>query len=312
MNNSRTSAKDFFLHLGAVVALYVSAISFLNLLFRIINEAFPEVNRSYYSWGGGSEISLPVATLIVTFPLFIVLSRFVYKIYEMNPEKKDLGIRKWLVYITLFVAGILLAGDLITVIYKFLDGQDLTLAFLLKALAVIVVAGAVFGYYLQDIRDKVSPKNRRVWTTAASLMLLVAIFLGFGVLGSPREQRQVRYDNQRVEDLQSIQWRVISYWQMKGMLPQDLSELDRFDQNITPVDPEAKVRYEYRVLEPMKFELCAQFNKEDMKRDMMYSGYMMDYGKVGVIQNNSWNHKMGRHCFTRVIDPAVYPTQVRG
>jgi len=136
--DNKTSAKDFFLHLGAIVGLYTVAVSFINLLFKIINKAFPEVGANIYVWGGGSEISLPIATLIVFFPIFVILSRLVHKIYIENPAKKDLAIRKWLTYITLFVAGIALAGDLVTVLYKFLDGQDLTAAFMLKALAVLL------------------------------------------------------------------------------------------------------------------------------------------------------------------------------
>src|SRR3989344_3083792 len=66
--SGRASARDFFLHLGSMVALYATAISFLNLVFRIINKALPEVNQNVYAWGGGSEISLPVATLVVAFP----------------------------------------------------------------------------------------------------------------------------------------------------------------------------------------------------------------------------------------------------
>src|SRR3990167_3633568 len=159
---NRASAKDFFLHLGAIVALYVIAGNFINLLFRIINKAYPEVASYNYYFQSGSEISLPVATLIIVFPIFVILSSLVNKIYEITPEKRELGIRKWLTYITLFVAGIMLAGDLITVLYKFLDGQDLTSAFLLKAIIVLLVAGAVFGFYLQDIRDKISSRSRKI------------------------------------------------------------------------------------------------------------------------------------------------------
>ena len=68
MENTKTSAKDFFLHLGAIVGLYIVTVSFLNLVFKIINKAFPEVAQNIYSWGGGSEISMPVATLIIFFP----------------------------------------------------------------------------------------------------------------------------------------------------------------------------------------------------------------------------------------------------
>src|SRR3989344_112834 len=205
MEQNRTSAKDFFLHLGSIVALYVVAGNFINLLFKIINEAYPEVAAySYYYYQGGSQISLSVATLIIVFPVFVLLSRMVHKTYEESPEKKSLGIRKWLTYITLFVAGIMLVGDLVTVLYKFLDGQDLTAAFLLKALVVLLVSGAVFGFYLQDIRDQVSTKNRKVWATGVLVMILVVIILGFAVIGSPKTQRLMRLDNQRVQDLQNI------------------------------------------------------------------------------------------------------------
>ena len=85
---NKTSAKDFFLHLGSIVALYTVVISFLNLIFKVINEAFPEI-QNYYSWGSGSEISMPVATLIIVFPIFIILSWLVYKIYTQNSVKKE-------------------------------------------------------------------------------------------------------------------------------------------------------------------------------------------------------------------------------
>ena len=309
---TKTSAKDFFLHLGMMVALYATGISFLNLLFRIINKAFPEVTRNIYAWGGGSEISLPVATLIVAFPLFIVLSYFVYKIYTQDPAKKELSIRKWLTYITLFVAGIILAGDLVMVLYKFLDGQDLTAAFLLKALVVLLVAGCVFGFYIQDIRDRVSSHNRKVWTIITGVVILVSIILGFSVLGSPQTQRLIRYDNQKITDLQNIQWQVISYWQMNGALPANLKELEKTQQFIAPTDTDLKKDYEYRGTDLMTFELCAKFNKENMTNQNQFQAAPVIYGKGDIIQNSNWNHKAGRQCFSRVIDPTIYPTQVRG
>lgn len=318
MNQNKTSALDFFLHLGAIVALYAVTISFLNLIFKIVNKAFPEVQRNYYAWGGSSEISMPVATLIVVFPLFVALSRFVYKTYEQNPEKKEMHIRKWLVYITLFIAGIILAGDLVTVLYKFLDGQDLTVAFLLKALAVLLVAGAVFGYYLQDIRDRISSRRRKMWTIVVGLAILISIILGFAILGSPRTQRLIRYDAQKVSDLQSIQWQVISYWQEKGVIPVHLGELEGMQQYYrAPLDSQFEKEYEYRKTGEMTFELCADFNKETPD-DPSYGSYpyyerSAAYPtKGGIIQNDNWQHSAGRQCFQREIDPVAYPTRVRG
>jgi hypothetical protein len=316
MENNKASAKDFFLHLGAMVGLYTVAVSFLNLLFKVINKAFPEVNSNIYSWGGGSEISLPVATLIVFFPIFVFLSRMVHKIYIENPAKKDLAVRKWLTYITLFIAGLALAGDLVMVLYKFLDGQDLTAAFLLKALTVLAVAGVIFWFYIQDIRDRVSVSNRKVWSIGVGVIILVAIILGFSVLGSPKSQRLIRYDVQKINDLQNIQWQVISYWQTNGTIPADLSELEKQQYGIVPKDPQTKVGYEYRGTGNMTFELCAEFNSKDMTNQYQYADVApVSYpagAKGTVIQNNNWNHGSGRQCFSRSIDPVAYPTQVRG
>jgi hypothetical protein len=315
MDNTKASAKDFFLHLGAIVALYTVTISFLNLVFKIINKAFPEVAGNIYAWGAGSEISLPVATVIIVFPIFVVLSYFVHKIYLENPAKKELGIRKWLTYITLFVAGIILAGDLVTVLYKFLDGQDFTAAFLLKALAVLLVAAAVFGFYIQDIRDRVSARNRKVWAICIAVVILISIILGFSVLGSPQSQRLMRYDNQKVSDLQNIQYQVISYWQMNGIIPTSLSDIESSQQYvIIPTDPQSKTTYEYNKTGAMTFDLCAEFNKENLNTNQnQYPVAPVSYPvKGGVIQNDNWNHGAGHQCFSRVIDPVAYPTQVRG
>lgn len=315
VQETRASVKDFFLHLGAIIGLYTVAVSFINLLFKIINGAFPEVGANSYAWGAGSEISMPVATLIVFVPIFIVLSRMVHKIYEIEPLKKDIWIRRWLTYLTLFVAGIALAVDLVTVLYKFLDGQDLTAAFLLKALTVILVAGAIFWFYIQDIRDRVSAKSRKILSIILVIVILAFIAIGFNVLGSPKAQRLIRYDNQKITDLQNIQWQVISYWQVNGKLPHSLNDITA-SQPFTkiPTDPQTKTTYEYNKTDTMTFELCAEFNKEDLETQNKYGsdiGLPSMYGKE-IIQNNNWNHGEGRVCFPRIIDPVVYPTQVRG
>ena len=291
------------MHLGAIVALYTVVISFLNLLFRIINKAFPEVASNIYAWGGGSEISLPVATLIIVFPIFIVLSHFVNKIYTENPVKKELGIRKWLIYITLFVAGIILAGDLVTVLYKFLDGQDLTAAFLLKALSVLLVAGCVFGFYLQDIRDRISSKGKRIWAILVGVVILISIILGFSILGSPKTQRLLKQDNQKISDLQNMQWQVINYWQVNGTIPETWPNM--------MVDSQTGNSYEYKKTGNLDFELCATFNREG---GSFYSDMMRfeSYPSKTMMKNDDWSHGVREQCFERTIDHIAYPTQVRG
>lgn len=303
MEHSKASAKDFFLHLGAIVALYTVTVSFVNLVFKIINRAFPQVGANIYAWGSGSEISLPVATLIIFFPLFILLSYLVYRVYEQNPDKKEMLVRKWLIYITLFIAGLILAIDLVTVLYKFLDGQDLSAAFWLKALAVLLVAASVFGYYIQDIRNRVSPRGRKIWVLATSCLLLATIIIAFSIIGSPQTQRLIRLDNQKISDLQNLNWQVINYWQINGMIPDQMPGITKDQQTGTP--------YQYKKTGNMTYELCAVFNRAS-SADQNSSVPSIAYPVGKMPTNEDWSHSAGLQCFSRTIDPVAYPTQVKG
>ena len=83
----KTTPKDFFVFIGAMVALYVSAVSLLNLLFEIINASFPDaLNFSYDNFSSGMRWS--IASLLIVFPLYIFLSWFINKDLATNPLKK--------------------------------------------------------------------------------------------------------------------------------------------------------------------------------------------------------------------------------
>ena len=298
----KTTAKDFFLHLAAMVALYAGTIALLNLLYRVINVAYPQIDRYYY----GPSISFPVAVLIVVFPVFLFLTNILRKSYEAEPERKQMAVRRWLVYITLFVTGVAVAGDLITLIYYFLDGRELTGGFLLKVLAVLVVAGGIFAYYLQDLKDALTPAIRNYWRVLAGILVIGSIIAGFAVIGSPRDQRLVRYDNDKISDLQNIQWQIINYWQQKGTLPETLTDLtDPISGYYAPKDPQTGKDFTYRKVRTMVFELCADFNKEASPGTSASKPYMMEGGEV----NENWIHASGIQCFERTIDPSLYPVR---
>src|SRR5574344_2850381 len=118
---SKTSAKDFFLYLAVFIGLYVSSISFLIATFQIINKLFPL--KGEYIGGIDSSIRASLATLIIFFPAFIYVSYVTNKNLISNPEKKDIWIRRWMIFLTLFVAGLTIAVDLATLIYRFLGAE---------------------------------------------------------------------------------------------------------------------------------------------------------------------------------------------
>lgn len=304
-NQLKTSAKDFFLNLGAIVALYTVVVSLLNLLFTVINNAYPQIT-SYNNYGysyGSQSISFPVSTLIIFFPIFILLMWLLERDYKTEPEKKHLNVRRWLTYITLFVAGLTLAGDLVTVLYYFLDGQELTAGFLLKVLSVFIVISMVFFYYISDIRNKLTSMHRKVWLGISLILILGSIIWGFAVLGSPRTQQLIKYDEQKVTDLQNINREVQNYYQMKNVLPETLPDLSGSNTYfVIPVDQQTKKPYEYKKTGNLTYEVCAEFNKASTQQKGGYT--MPTYGGDGF--GNFWTHPVGRYCFTQTINPNIY------
>ena len=308
---NKITAKDFFLNLGVIVAFYASIIALVTLLFEIINFSYPKITNTYYYFS--PSIGLQVATLIVAFPIFITLSWLLRRSYETDPQLREGWVRRWLAYITLFVAGAVVAGDLITVIYMYLDGQELTAGFLLKVLTLLVVAGGVFLYYLRDIRNVVSQRERRLWRSVSFGLVLVSIILGFVVIGSPADQRAYRLDNERISDLQNIQWQIVNHWQQKGVMPQRLENLsDPLKNNNLPVDPETGEAYTYTRKGNLSFDLCAGFRRDSAHMTPM--GYSMmgpryEAYDMMIPEGENWQHPAGKHCFERAIDPELYPVR---
>ena len=142
--NTKTTPRDFFLHLGAIVALVVSVVSIINLYFSIINYYFPDqLAGNYYA----NTIAWPISVLIVMVPLLYIFEYMINKDITKSIEKAELWIRKWRVYLILFITGATIVGDIIALINVYLSGEIST-RFLYKILVVIVISGIIFAYYL--------------------------------------------------------------------------------------------------------------------------------------------------------------------
>lgn len=310
-----TSAKDFFLHLGATVTLYVSVGALINLLLSIINYYFPDqLAGSFYA----GSIAWPISMLVVLMPILYVLEWIIARDISRAPEKANIWIRRWRIYLTLFLAVALIGGDLIALINTYLNGE-ITARFVYKVLAVLVVGGAVGKYYFFSIYQKSmwSPMARKVIPYGGAVLVLAAIVVGFVAVGSPAKQRAIRFDNERINNLSSIQWQIINYWQRKGGLPGALNDLnDSLSASTLPTDPQSEEAYGYTKTGVHNFELCADFSlpTQDTQGRGSYIGvgggydvsYPYPYPPNG---NDNWKHDAGRQCFKRTIDPQLYPVQ---
>lgn len=304
----RNIPRDLFLHLLAIVTLYWSAISFVSLIWQFINNFFPDaLDNIYYQSAISPLVRFHVSAIIIVFPVFILISWYLNKIYRRESVVRESKIRKWLIYLTLFIASLVIIGDLISIINMLLGGE-ITTRFILKALSIILVAGIIFGYYLDDVRRETPTKLAKPFAIGSIILVCIVVVGAFLLVGSPTSARLYSFDEQKISDLQSIQYQVVYYYQSKGYTPHNLSELtDSISGFIAPVDPQTKKEYEYDQIDPkgLSFELCANFNKPSQANSATTTKYMYPT-RVGEISQN-WEHSAGRYCFTRTIDPQLYP-----
>jgi len=305
----QSKARDVFSHLLAFGTLFFSVVNAIVLSFQYVDVKFPDSLQFYYV-GALDTIRQAMASLIVVWPAFILLSWAINKNAKAHPEKREISIRKWLLYLTLFVTAIAIMADLVTLVNFFLNGE-MSARFILKVGVVLVVAAAVFGYYLWDLRSESISKSRvpKYAAAAASFVLLASIILGFVFVGSPARQRAVRFDDQRVNDLSMIQNQITVFYTNKRVLPAAVKDLnDSLSGFAVPADPVTGQGYEYIIKSPLSFDLCATFAAESVGKGTSspYSAPIAAYRDFGPFGQN-WMHKAGRACFERTIDPANFP-----
>lgn len=335
IKKSRLTPRFFFISLGVLVTLITSVSSFLVLLFEVLNKKFPDVLNSVYQYGYNSynfeAIRGSLATLIIFFPIFIFLSYLWIKESREDIGSINITVRKWMIYLILFLASLVIIIDLVTLVRYFVSGE-ITVRFIYKVLGTLVVAGLVDFYYSlkmknRNFNNKKYQKIGLLCGLVSTAFVLGLIVFSFCIMGSPTKQRSWRLDERRINDLQNIQYQVINYWQQKEKLPESLADLkDPLAGYSLPVEPEFEKgrSYEYAKKGELSFELCATFTAEmpkgwqennygkgipmpmynEIGRDVAVSSpEMYPYGGM----NESWDHGKGYTCFNRTIDPDLYP-----
>jgi len=143
------SARDAFYYGLMFVALAMTAIHLTWLSFILIDRWLPEPGQENNYVFALSSMRWTISTLVVFAPLFLILNARIVRATRADPGKRRSGVRKWFGYITLFLAAMSLLGDLMTIIYAFLNGE-LAARLLAKSAVVALLAGSVFLYFRQE------------------------------------------------------------------------------------------------------------------------------------------------------------------
>lgn len=146
---AHVSARDAFTY-GLLFTGLAMLVWYINALgFDLIDRAVAQ--NAWTDWRAQS-IRWSIAVLVVVAPAFLWLNRKENLRAEADAGRARSAIRKWFGFVTLYLAVLGLAGDLMTTVYTFLSG-DLTVHFIAKAVLVMITAGLVFLYYLHDLRQ---------------------------------------------------------------------------------------------------------------------------------------------------------------
>jgi len=313
MGKPKTTPKDFFLWAGAIVTFYWSVIAFILLTFDYVNYAFPNALSYYPADPYQSCISYEMASIIVLFPLYMLLMWLIRKDIVKDASRKEIWVRRWVLILTLFVAGIAIARDLIALLTTFLNGEELTTAFLLKVLIIFFIAAGVFMHFIADLKGywDTFPSRKRAVGIGVIILAIVTIVAGFFIVGTPAQARLARFDTQKVNDLQNIQSQMITYWQAKQKLPATIADLNNsLSYGHVPVDTQTGQPYIYEATGVHSFKLCAVFNAQSrVNQNIYFETRAITPTPVGVkdMAQDNWQHGAGTVCFDRTIDPSFYP-----
>lgn len=148
------SAREAFVYLVLFSTLYVSAFSLGSLLFELINRAFPDpsVDPARALAMSREVIRWSISLLVVTFPVFAFVTWSNDRALRADPTRRLSDVRRWLTYLTLFVAAAFLIGDVTGVVYNLLGGE-ITTRFVLKVVTVAAIGAAVFAHLVRGLRQ---------------------------------------------------------------------------------------------------------------------------------------------------------------
>lgn len=306
----KSSAVDIVVNLFSFILLGIVTTALGTLFFSVIERIFPDALSQTGLYGEAaamSSIHYSIAALLIGFPLYYAAMRLWFRMFREDEGRVESKLSKWITYLVLLAASVTIVGDLIAVIFTFLEGE-ITVRFFLKALTVLGIAGIIFGFYFLERRKIQYRKDipRTVFQRfgyAVLGLVLVGIVLGFFTGGSPEMARKRSFDTKRAGDLSSLSGCIESYATDLGALPTSLQDLKRSSMYSycagSMRDPETNAEYGYRIVTPSRmqgaarvgeFELCATFSLPSLGTDGS-----APYGDSAAIWNE---HAAGRDCDT--------------
>lgn len=134
------------------------------------------------------------------------------------------------------------------------------------------------------------------------IIVLVAVIYGFTSSGSPMHVRAVKFDAQRLSDINTLKYSIQYYYSTNNKLPSTLEDAKTsyYGNSSTPVDPETKKPYSYEPGAGIDYKLCTTFSSSNMGDSDIQKNNYNYYG-------SNLEHPKGYHCFDFAVTPTPTP-----
>jgi len=288
------NAKFAFYYLLSLVALVFVTVAAGTVVFQIINQTVVDNLANYADRANQEALRFAVASLVFAVPVYFWMIKLINRGLAGRALAETAGIKRWLTYLIIFVASVIILVWLIMTLNSFLNGE-LTWKFALKTVTVLFIAGTTFSYYLYDARLqnwRAKDPVRRWFAGGAVVLAAAALTAGCFYLDSPTKVRDQRHDQTVLDNLQEIDGALNQYYDLNQNLPSTLNDLADTNglslRNQSLADPLSQKPYGYQATEADIYRLCADFKLASDSQD-----------KSGLW---SWNHQAGWQCFERRIN----------
>jgi len=308
----KASSVDTVINFFSFILLGIVATALGTLFFQIINVIFPDVLDVidwYTESQTASSIHYSIAALLIGFPLYFFALRLWFRKFREDEGRTESDFSKVLTYLVLLITAVTIVGDLITVVFTFLQGE-MSVRFFLKALTILVIAGIIFGFYYLERRkiqyhEDIPRSIFRYFGRGVSVLVIFGVILGFFAGGSPSTQRNRTLDQTRAENLSALATCVEQYAGNLGALPSSLADLRQSSQHnycgTFMQDPETGQMYEYQVVTPSRMDGTARIGEFKLCATFMLASYEKSAknGTAGFVGGTVWHeHTAGYNCDT--------------
>ncbi len=325
MFSRKASTVDVVINFFSFILLGIVATALGTLFFQIVNVIFPDVldmNNWYMESQTTSSIHYSIAALLIGFPLYFLALRLWFRKFREDEGRTESALSKGLTYLVLLITAVTIVGDLITIVFTFLQGE-ISVRFFLKALTILVIAGIIFGFYYLERRkiqyhSDVPRSTFQYFGRGVSVLVVFGVVLGFFAGGSPTTQRNKTLDQTRADNLNTLASCVEQYAGNLGALPLSFADLRTSSQynycGAFMQDPETGQAYEYRVVTPSRTEGSVQIGEFELCATFALASYEnpANKGTAGYAGGTIWHeHSVGRNCDTVTTQLLVpnYPSQ---